>query len=274
MTEKKYYSERKDIAKAADINFDMLKSIFLMIYENLEDDLYFQEATGYYCVDRGHVLGLFRHDIEAYIYMKLKLDCVWPIRKNIEKYDEATLFTVIEFLYDYVSEPVNKWYHQWENCGWHCSEFNKENGQIKYRAEINDILKDYNGGHRLTSDGEILEIAPTGLETLVEEIIETDEPHNIDSKIHLAVSKFSRYNATIDDKKEAVRTLADVLEYLKKEGIRLQSRDESDLFNIINNFDIRHHNRDQQGDYDKEIWYDWMFYTFLASIYTLLELEE
>lgn len=274
MTNKIYYSERKGVAKAPDINFDMLKSIFLMIYENLDDELYFQQATGYYCVDAGHVLGLFKRDIEAYIYMKLKLDSVWPIRKNIEKYDEATLFTVIEFLYDYVSEPVNKWQHHWENCGWHCSEFNKDNGQIKYRTEINDILKTYNGGHRLTKDGVILEIAPTGLETLVEEIIETDDPHNIDLKIHLAVTKFSRYNATIDDKKDAIRILADVLEYLKTEGFRFQSKDESDLFNIINNFDIRHHNRSQRGDYDKEIWYDWMFYTFLASINTLLKLEK
>ena len=69
--------------------------------------------------------------------------------------------------------------------------------------------------------------------------------------------KYRRHSATLDEKKDAVRTLGDILEYLKKEGITLPSKDESDLFNILNNFDFRHHNREQKKEYDKEIWYDW-----------------
>ena len=38
------------------------------------------------------------------------------------------------------------------------------------------------------------------------------------------------YSATIDDKKDAVRTLADVLEFLRKEGIRLPDKDDDVLF--------------------------------------------
>jgi len=82
-----------------------------------------------------------------------------------------------------------------------------------------------------------------------------------------------KYGATISDKKDAVRELAELLEFLKKSGIRLQKKNESDLFRIINNFDIRHHNKFQHGEYDKEIWYDWMFYTFLSSINVLLKLK-
>lgn len=89
----------------------------------------------------------------------------------------------------------------------------------------------------------------------------------------IPLSKYRRYSATIDDKKDAVRTLADVLEFLRREGIKLSDKGDDDLFRIINRFDIRHHNREQQGDYDKEVWYDWMFYTFLSSINVLLKLE-
>jgi len=84
--------------------------------------------------------------------------------------------------------------------------------------------------------------------------------------------RFLRSNGSVVSTKQMVRTLADVLEYLKKEGTRLPTKDDSDLFNIINNFDIRHHNRKQKGEYNKEIWYDWMFYTFLSSINVLLKL--
>jgi len=120
---------------------------------------------------------------------------------------------------------------------------------------------------------QILEIAPTGLEPLFEEIVETGDHDNIDTRIQNAISKYMKYGATISDKKDAVRELAELLEFLKKSGIRLQKKNESDLFRIINNFDIRHHNKFQHGEYDKEIWYDWMFYTFLSSINVLLKLK-
>jgi hypothetical protein len=89
-----------------------------------------------------------------------------------------------------------------------------------------------------------------------------------------AISKFLKYDSDIKEKKDAVRTLADVLEYYKKQGIKFESKDDNDLFNIINGFDVRHHNKIQQSNYDKELWYNWMFYVFLASISTLVKLQK
>lgn len=54
----------------------------------------------------------------------------------------------------------------------------------------------------------------------------------------------------------------------------LTSKDESDLFNTANNFGIRHHNERQKTDYDKSIWYSWMFYYYLATIHAALRLIE
>jgi hypothetical protein len=91
--------------------------------------------------------------------------------------------------------------------------------------------------------------------------------------VNAASNKFRRYKSSIDEKRDAVRDLADVLEFLRPQlASVLTSKDEADLFNIANNFGIRHHNAKQKDDYDKEIWYTWMFYYYLATIHSVLRL--
>ena len=59
-----------------------------------------------------------------------------------------------------------------------------------------------------------------------------------------------------------------MLEYLRPQlKDVLHSKDEGDLFNIANNFAIRHHNDRQRGNYDPNIWTSWMFYFYLATIH-------
>jgi len=269
---KKYYAERRGV-KLEPLDFEELKKVFLAKFEELERSFYFRKATGYECVDQGNIPGTWGNDPEEFFFLILRMHNLWPIRENIADYDELKLFTVIEFLFDYVSEPQRVSYHAWNQCGYHTDDYNDIKGRAKYREEINGILKDYKSRYQLSETGEVLEIPPTGLETIPEEIVKTDDLKNIDDRVHAAIAKYRRHNATLDDKRDAIRTLADVLEYLKKEGYRLPTKDDSDLFRIINNFDIRHHNREQQGEYDKEIWYDWLFYVFLSSINVLLKLH-
>ena len=269
---KKYYAERKG-AELEPVDLESLKQLFLLKFEELYGEFYFREATGYECVDKGTIPGLWGSNPEAFFFLKLRMRNLWPIRKYINDYDEKKLFTIIEFLYDYVSEPQEKEYHSWNDCGWHTSNYDKVKGRAGYRTEMNGILKDYKSGYVLSEMGEVQECPPDGLELVFEEI-KTDDPKNIDDRIRLAISKFRRYNATLDEKKDAVRTLGDVLEFLKKEGTTLPTKDDSDLFNILNNFDIRHHNREQKKEYDKEIWYDWLFYTLVASINLLLKFKD
>ena len=274
MGDRKYYAARKGMMNLDQMDFYSLKRVFRHIFDDLENDFYFREATGYSCVDEGDIRGIWGRDIEAYIFLKLKMVDIWPIQEKIEEYDEPTLFTIIEFLYDFASEPQSKSYHKWNNCGWHTWDYNKEIGRENYRTRINEILKEYDKGYQLSHDGEIIEITPKGFKELVEEIPHTDDPNNIDKRIKTSITKYFRYGSTIDEKKDAIRSLADVLEYLKKEGYVLPPKDDSDLFKIINRYDIRHHNRFQQSDYDVNIWYDWFFYNFLSSINVLLKLKE
>lgn len=53
---RKYYAERHG-AKAEPVDLETLKELFILKFEQLNEDFYFQEATGYKCVDEGFVLG-------------------------------------------------------------------------------------------------------------------------------------------------------------------------------------------------------------------------
>jgi uncharacterized Zn finger protein len=83
--------------------------------------------------------------------------------------------------------------------------------------------------------------------------------------------QYRRRGSTIDERRQAVRDLADVLEYLRPRVQELlTNKDESDLFNIANNFGIRHHNDKQKTGYDAGLWLSWMFYFYLSTIHVVL----
>ena len=101
------------------------------------------------------------------------------------------------------------------------------------------------------------------------------DPDNVESRVNSAVLKFRRYRSSIDDRRDAIRDLADVLEFLRpKLKLVITKSDEGDLFNIANNFGIRHHNESQKTDYDRAIWHSWLFYYYLATIHATLRLIE
>ena len=74
----------------------------------------------------------------------------------------------------------------------------------------------------------------------------------------------------MDDRRNAVRELADVLEYLRPQVKDHMKDDENDLFNIANNFGIRHHNQKQKTRYDQALWLSWIFYVYLAAIHLVV----
>jgi hypothetical protein len=103
----------------------------------------------------------------------------------------------------------------------------------------------------------------------------TPEPDNVAARVGTAKMKFRRYRSSDSDRRDAIRDLADVFEYLRPQLQEvLTNKDDKVLFNIANNFSIRHHNVQQQGTYDKTIWYSWMFHFYLASIHACLRFLE
>jgi len=84
--------------------------------------------------------------------------------------------------------------------------------------------------------------------------------------VHHAIASFRRREATAEDKRSALVTLAGILEE-RRQLIKadLGSADEGALFHIANKFAIRHQNMDEQGNYDPAF-LDWIFWWYLGTV--------
>ncbi len=171
----------------------------------------------------------------------------WVSARN---YTEDDLLDMIEFLYQHVSKPAGVVSHSHQAGSFsmmfyvcnHWDTFDKEEGQKIFREQINFILEKYKTKFELSETGEILHSPEQGFENIFNADIPIDD-NNVTEKMNTAKAKFLKYKASINERQSAVRDLADVLEYLKqKMKNTLTKQDESDLFNIANNFGIRHHN--------------------------------
>lgn len=259
---KKYYSHRTGKnPEAIRYELPMLVKLFKTLYLDFLNKDYFQQNFG----DLGA-------DIEAQMFVAIRKSDLWPIEEKCNNYSEDDLFDVIEFLYDCVSEPIHR-YDEWSNHGDSYDTFDRETGKQEFRDRINQVLCDYREGYELSEKGEILEFSEQGLEELVLAELPPYDPKNVEQRVESAILKFRRSRSSLDGKYDAIRDLFAVLEFLrahlKKVGL---NQAESDLFNIANNYSIRHHKDGQKQDYDKAIWYNWMFYYSLATIHACLKL--
>ena len=268
-----YHSARK-AGGIATVDFDTLKTMFLSAYDHFHSNGYFDEAFGSFCVVSGEIQGSIGASVESYVLFTLMRKNVWPVSEKSSFYSEGDLFDMIEFLFDHVSKPQQKDFHDWNNCGYHYSDFSIALGQEEYRQRFNILLKRYGSGYELNNRGELLELAPPGVKHLLAAQLPTSDIR-VQEKVETAIERFRRYGSSMDERQTAVRDLADVLEWLRPQ-IRetLLRTDEQELFNLANNFGIRHLRQDQKLDYDRAVWLSWMFYHYLATINACLHLIE
>src|SRR6266853_4741418 len=274
MRGKGYYSVRTGRHPVgAKLDLPSLKRIFLSLDRQFVARDYFQEAFGYDCVDTGSVPGSLGEDIAGTILVAVRKDGLWPIHDRIADYTEDDVFDMIEFLYDQVSKPVDGYHHTYGGCGMHWSTFNKPEGQTEYRLALNPILACYETGWELSERGEILALPEPGMAALTAASLPRHDPLDVEARVQDAIARFRRHRSSLEDRRHAIRDLADVLEYLRPELKKvLASKDESDLFNLANSFGIRHHNTKQKTSYDAAIWYSWMFYHYLSTIHACIRL--
>ena len=271
-----YYSQRAGKLPASEpLELNDLKGVFVGLFRWFEDEGYFQESLGYHCVDRGFVPGSVGTDIETELLLTLRKKHLWPVDSTIDNWSEDDFFDMVEFLHDHVSKPTKRHFHDFSDCGWHCSEFDREPGRAEYRQKLNRLLRAYDSGFELSGAGEVLSLADSGLDPLLEATVPHDDVDNIGARVDKAITKFRRRRSSYEDRRDAVRDLADVLEFLRPQLKQvLTSKDESDLFNIANNFGIRHHNSDQKVEYNGAVWLSWIFYYYLATIHATVRLIE
>ena len=278
MEPRKYYSERSQ-AQNDQLTLNQLNDKVLALFSTLDDDDYFAEAFGDAC---DSIFSPYFNPpaiIHPHVCMTLDLgkENLWPFVQKPRQYSEDDIFDVIEWLYDYVSMPTERITDiaHWEGHNFtchklHATSFDRNAGQQKYRKAINRLIEHYASGYQLTKDGEIVQLSQPGLEDLLNQELPGINHGDINQMVRSATARFRARHANIADKRSAIKELADVLEYLRPHAKLILKDDEGDLFNIANNFGIRHHNTKQQTDYDKDVWYPWIFYVYLASIHAIL----
>lgn len=265
-----FYSVRTGKNKNTEgFEFPEFLDLFFRAFQNFREGGFFDEYLGTACVDMGPVPGKVA-DVELDILLKVRKNGIWPIESNLPGLGEDDVFDLIEYLYQNVSKPIDGTYHDFAGCGMHWETFNKSEGETEFVQSMNELLALYKGSFELSPQGEILHKPEKGFEPIFEADVPSNDD-NIKSRVSSAVLRYRRHGSTIDDRRQAVRDLADVLEYLRPQVKSvLTKQDEKDLFNLANNFGIRHHNDQQKTGYDTALWLSWMFYYYLATIHVLL----
>ena len=273
MRDTPYYAVRKGL-RSPKIDFNVLKGLFLAAFDELSRSGYFQQVLGIHCVD-GYLPGLAGENIEVFFFRKLKKRNIWPFEAQSGFWEEEDLFDVIEVLHDCASKGVDGHYHSYCNCGMHYETFDAPAGQNDFRVAINEVLREYGDGYAISVKGEIFAGGPRGLRDLTKAAKPPGDPANVQNRVEAAIDKFQNRASNISDRRDAIRELAAILEFLRPQvKAVLERQDEADLFRIANNFGIRHHNQLQKTVYDETIWLSWMFYFFLASIHAATRLIE
>jgi hypothetical protein len=185
-----------------------------------------------------------------------------------DSWDDATLFSLIEVFHDLVARPRRRYYHDYGGCGWHYSNFAYKPGRSLYRWKVNQILADPGIDFELAESGEDVGRLVHGpsdpRRDLTAQAISS--PVAAPDPIRHAVALFRARSAGREEKRSACIALAGVLEQRRSQlKVELLSKDEGALFHIANQFDVRHRNADQRGDYD-EAYLEWIFWWYLATI--------
>lgn len=279
---RKLYSQRN--LGDRKISFEVVKDLFLDLFENFKQSGYLKENFGYF-----YYIDLFTHSkksyvdgkngslnldainsIEKYFFRKLKRKS-YPNESNFKKISQEDFFDVVELVFDLISKPIIVEEDAFavadlQSRG-ETNAFDKEIAKKEYVERVNEILNDF--GFEIRKNGEIWALPQQGMEKLVEEALKTDNPKSFEEKIEHAKDLFFSKTSTTENKRSACKTLGDVLELIKKD---LPAKDKSDLFNVMNNFSIRHHNKAQKKISKGEL--EWAFYVLLATANHFIKLKK
>ncbi|WP_394122232.1 hypothetical protein [Planococcus donghaensis] len=265
MVERVYYSQRKNNDSKTTISFESLLDYFDGIYSFFSNKGYLVK------VPKGSVAELNLLSIEIF-----NKEYLLPFRE-IKQYTEEDIFDLIEYFFDCLEMPVTfkiqgitaKSPNSKDKIG-----ETKQELQENYRERINRIISKYGVGYELTAEGYVREILNNGLEHLIDSEQALLEDVDSENRIKYAKELFLKHGATEADRRGSILEIAAVLEKLRdSKQLELTGKDAGELFAMLNSFNIRHNRKDQKSDYDKEIFYPWMFYNLLAAVDASLKLQ-
>ncbi|MBP9773929.1 MAG: hypothetical protein KBD00_04875 [Candidatus Peribacteraceae bacterium] len=201
----------------------------------------------------------YKYDIETlehFFLLKTKDLDLTP--RNIEIVsNENDLFDMLECAYQFLEEYKD-------------SRDEKLIRSMLLQFLLEDALKEW--GYRMRN-GLIEFIPEIELIDLADAKIPKSDVLSAKEKIAHAKDLFFKRNSTVEEKKSSIQALGQVLESIRKDLKTDNSlkTDERTIFDILNNYGIRHHN-DQQKDID-EPYLTWTYYLLLNTILTFMKLN-
>jgi hypothetical protein len=185
--------------------------------------------------------------------------------------DAGMLFDFLEILYDLVAAP------KFDPAKKRHTSFAKKDAQEVFREFISEDLMIYQVPHEMLANGQIVPLGNELTKQTVEGLVLMDERQQISktdyTALNDAIRQFYHEGASQIEKKTAIANVHELLmKYREKVIAHMLRDDERDLFRMAEDFAIRNAGAKQKRNYDKDIWYDWMFSVQLASAVTIIRI--
>ncbi|WP_080848671.1 hypothetical protein [Cytobacillus gottheilii] len=253
------------------INLSDLKISFKKFREFFFDTyLYFEEKKYFKLAFNGHHSRpkLMAPSPEAFLFKHVGNQDVFPIEQYYHRFDKTTVFTLIEILHQYI---------------WNIEDFDvfdifddaQNTAQAEFRNEINKYLIHLEDGYLLSEKGYIIDLPDDGLGNLITRNLPEHTSDTVTEQVETAIKMFFKYDSNIEEKRKAIAILADILEPYRKDLKEYTTKKHDKIiFDIVNNYGIRHNDIEQVDDYDKPVWYEWMFHYYLSTVHAVLRLKK
>lgn len=245
---------------------NQLRGDFARLISSLQTHGYLDRAFPKICTDDR--AGM-EPELEALLVDRLGVSGLWPLQPAAWSND--VFYDLVEVFHDIVARPRTRDGHREHPPSWSYSDFATGIGRALYRWKVNRLLESGGVELRLAEDGEdvgrLVQLVDDARTDLIERNLTLSQP-DVAVRVRHAIALFRRRGASTEDKRSAVVTLAGILEGrlpVIKETSLLTGNDESALFNIANNFALRHQDIKQQRDYDPAF-LDWIFWWYLATV--------
>lgn len=261
---KLYFSQRRQVSRnELELSLlDIVSQVHSLVRKLYNSD-YFGQALGVECQAPYADPQILP---EAELARLINKPNLWD--GDLSLWAEADLFDFIEVFHDLAARPIDYWFC-FDCCNeTHPGEYSRKSGQVLYRGLVNQLLEKTPLRFRIAGTGEdvgrMVQAAHEGLEQLVDEMLEGQSSAKV--QISHAVATFRQREGTVEQRRSAIVALAGILEE-RRELLRdkLIRKDEGALFQIANDFNIRHQSEQQKKDYDPAF-LDWIFYWYLATI--------
>ncbi len=240
------YSERKS-GKRVKGDFEVFKKLSKRIFND------FLLAVSKYDIYRNPIHKYSFKKMQHYFLLKTKREHMSPLSFESAVNRREELFDMLETGYMFLDENASSAI------------------SFDYETSLNEILIDW--GFKMQS-GLILDIPEEGMQNLVDESVPTTSIPSSEQKIQHAYELFFRHDAKLEDKKSAAKVLGELLEHVRSD-LKVDeelSKDESDLFHILNKYGVRHHKESQKEI--KEPYLTWHFYSLLNTVKTYLKIKK